>query len=125
MGYWENLPQQCPPAEAQDVAIEVAYRVVYADPPQKDDFASHAKLGKKAPESVDPCAWASCSMCTRIDRMRNFAGLPKVRGKGPTFVAKLSIPAGSGMSLKKGYHIDFWMFDTFDPVAATIEAEAV
>ncbi len=125
MGYWEALPQECPPAHAVDKKIEAVYRVVHSDPPQKEHFESHAKQGKKAPPGMDECCWASCSLCTSIDKMRNFAGLPKVRDRGPCFVATLAIPVGAGKSVTKGKHIDFWMFDTFDPVAATVAVEAV
>ena len=125
MGYWEALPQECPPVRAVDTKIEAVYRVVHSNPPQKGHFESYAKQGKKAPPGVDECSWASCSLCTCIDKIRNFAGLPKVRDRGPCFVATLTIPAGAGKSVTKGKHIDFWMFDTFDPVAATVAVEAV
>ncbi|RWJ96997.1 hypothetical protein [Mesorhizobium sp.] len=125
MGYWEDLPQQCPPATAADVAINEAYRLVGANPPEKEHFASYAKRGRPVPPTVDPCSWASCSFFTSIEHIRNMPSLPKIRDNGSSFVAKLSVPVGAGMSRKKGKHIDFWMFDTFDPVSATIKVEPI
>lgn len=123
MGFWEILPPQCPPIEAVDVAIVQAYRVVYSNPPAKEHFASFAKLGRPKPPHVNDCTYASCSLCTCIDKMRTLAGLPKVRAKNP-FIAALSIPQGAGRSMIKDKHISFWMYDTFDPVAATLHVEA-
>lgn len=41
------------------------------------------------------------------------------------FIAQLGIAAGSGkLVLSKG-HIDFWMYDTFDPVSAIIAVEGL
>ena len=125
MGYWEVLPQQCPPADAADVAISEAYRLVGANPPAKDHFASYAKLGKPKPPTVDPCSWASCSLFTSLTHLRNMSALPKIRDAGAPFVAKLSLPVGAGMSRLKRKHVDFWMFDTFDPTSAVSQVEPV
>lgn len=43
--------------------------------------------------------------------------MPKLRYPN-AHVSTLSIPSGAGYSLIKKKHVDFWMFDGFDPVAA-------
>ena len=43
--------------------------------------------------------------------------------KSYPFVAKLKIAASSGHVLEKSKHIDFWMFDTFDPLAAVVQVQ--
>ena len=40
-----------------------------------------------------------------------------------THVAKIEIKAGSGMLIEGNSHIDFWMFDTFDPIASIVHVD--
>lgn len=122
MQYWEDLPDQCPPVGAQDVAIEPAYRIVFSQPPHKEHFASHKKLGRMPTPETDECRFASCSLFLKLAPAKKLAGLPKIRAKGG-FIAKLAIPTGAGMSFIKNQHVDFWMFDGFDPISATVEVE--
>ena len=123
--YCEALPNHCPPEEAKETAIGIAYRVGYSDPPTMDDFASHNKLGQKKPPRVDSCKWASCSLFSDKAKAENLTKLPKIRCRNP-YLAKLDIPKGSGKWLKgKRSHIDFWMFKSFNPISATLELEKV
>lgn len=122
MGFWEELPGQCPPAEAQDIEIETAYRVVFSNPPKEEHFRSNRFLNKPMAGVGDECRHASCSLCTTIERARKFSALPKVKPKGP-FIAKVAIPQGGGMSLLKNDHIDLWIYDDFDPLTAVIAVE--
>ena len=41
------------------------------------------------------------------------------------YVAKLKIQAGSGFTLIANGHIDFWMFDTFDPLSAIVHVKGL
>jgi len=41
------------------------------------------------------------------------------------YVAKLKIQAGSGFTLIAKGHIDFWMFDTFDPLSAIVHVKGL
>ena len=123
MGYWEELPLQCPPAEASEDAIELAYRVVYSNPPNREHFRSQRYLNRQLSPGGDECRHASCSLCATIERARLFCGLPKVKAKVP-LIAHMSIPQGSGRQLTKKDHIDFWIYDDFDPCSAVVEVEA-
>ncbi len=57
MGFWEKLPEQCPPAEAVEEEIELAYRLVFSNPALVDHFKSHAALGVPKPPKVDDCRY--------------------------------------------------------------------
>ena len=41
------------------------------------------------------------------------------------YVAKLNILAGSGFILAKNGHIDFWMFNTFDPISSIVHVKGL
>jgi hypothetical protein len=126
MGYMEALPLQCPPQDAQDVAYSLAFRIVFSNPPTNDDFKSRAALGMATPAGVSDCRNASCSLSADVIKLRNQALLPKFRAKKPK-IAHLSIGIGSGRSCMnvKSSHIDFWMYDTFNPISATSLVEDV
>jgi hypothetical protein len=42
-----------------------------------------------------------------------------------THVAKITIAPGSGMLLMGGGHIDFWMYETFDPISAIVHVTSL
>lgn len=123
MPYFEVLPDQCPPESATDQPLDGVLRFVSSSDVSSlsiQDFLSYAALGQTR-SNADPCDLASCSLfanehCEGFKTARKF---PKLREKP---VAKVSFPAGSGMSIvnKKG-HIHFWMFRTFDPISSVVE----
>lgn len=123
MPFWEELPQQCPPAAATEDEIDVAYRVVYSDPPQPEHFRSNRYLNRPLSPGGDECRHASCSLCATIEAARLFCEFPKVKARGP-LIAHMTIPQGSGKQLKKRNHIDFWIFDDFDACSAVTRVEA-
>lgn len=115
----EQLPDSCPTDGAIDQPITIAYRVVQSPTPTETDFHSHALLGKPLSPTMDACRWSSCSLFVCKTTVMELAQrMPKLRFPN-AHVSTLSIPSGAGYSLiKKKKHVDFWMFDGFDPVAA-------
>lgn len=119
MKYLEDLPELCPPAKAIDIGIQ-AFRVIPLKDPTLNDFKSHAARKKPVPPGVDPCRWASCSLCVTKEQAINLAGkLPKLRGQG-LHIVKVKIQQGSGKSVinRRKTHIDFWPFAGFNPLKA-------
>lgn len=115
--YGEDLPEQCPPDEAQTHALTDVYRLVPVEDPDQACFASYFALGIEKPDhyNATDCEWASCSLFSSVDAMLKIKGLRK-RNK---FVAKLQIPQDSGRHVTgKNKHIHFWRFSTFDLSAA-------
>jgi hypothetical protein len=119
MDFCEELPPQCPPAEACDVAIQEAWRVVEGPALKPEDFYSHArKKIPKRPIDTD-CDHASCSLFTSRDKIADLASrMPKARYSNP-HISKMKIPAGAGMSIenKRTFHVHFWMYKAFDPLS--------
>jgi hypothetical protein len=124
MGFWEQLPDQCPPAGFVEEAIDNAYRIVFSNPATLEHFKSHAARGDKKPPSVDSCRFSSCSLFTEHLVAKNVANLPKMRAKNPK-IAQVSVPEGSGAWIQQGVHVDLWIYDHFDPVTAVIAVEEV
>jgi hypothetical protein len=118
LGFRESLPNNCPPAEAHDRALEQVFRFVPTGTPVAADFASNAAKQEPLPPGVDPCRWASCSLCADMEQVEKARKFPKL--KKFQHVAKMNIPKASGLS-HGTKHIDFWMFDSFDPVGAVVE----
>ncbi|WP_417826463.1 hypothetical protein [Thalassospira povalilytica] len=116
----EDLPDNCPPDDAQNPEEQYVLRLVSGTDITSEDFFSHAKLGKERPENCCSCKWSSCSVFAlpkgnhrTIAHMK----LPKLRDR--KFAAKLKVFPQSGLvkeSKSKNGHLDFWMFSTFNPI---------
>lgn len=125
MEYIEDLPEQCPPEEAKDQPIEIAYRVVKCDPPTQSCFASQASRNRPLRDGGDQCRHASCSLFSCFNKAKNIAyKLPKPR-RGARLIAEMKLPKGAGRSLIVGDHIDFWFYSAFAPTDAVVKVEPV
>jgi len=112
MDFVENLPDNCPPKDAAETGYNPLFRLVASKPARRRDFASQAAQGRKRPNGVDECRWASCSFFTSKEAaMRR---LPKPRARF-NFIACLSIPNGAGKSKKSKKHVDFWFYVNVNP----------
>ena len=123
MGFREELPSGCPPTGAHEGECAEAYRLLSSSAPDAQAFASHAASQKPLPLGMDACRWASCSLYSDLKTIIKKRKLPG--RKKYTYVALLKIDAGSGRILQNGPHIDFWMFDTFDPLEAIVHVRPV
>jgi hypothetical protein len=119
----ETLPPGCPPKEAQDIECAEAFRFIPAATPESAHFASNAAKRETPPPGIDACRWASCSLYTDMATVQKKRKLKKLRSYTP--IAVLKIGAGSGYLIIANSHIDFWMFETFDPVAAIVRVEGL
>lgn len=109
--YGEVLPEQCPPAHANDNGYPQAFRLVANDPPVAADFRSKAAEGKACAKNVDPCQWASCSLFTAWPG--ELVKLGRIRRRY-SHVATLSIQQGVGRSLAASGHVDYWRYANVD-----------
>jgi hypothetical protein len=127
MVFLEELPPQCPPATAQGISIEGAYRVVSCAKPTIKDFWSQSRLGIPLRPISDPCKWRSCSLFLSRDKAIDIAGkLPKSRMKEP-HLALVNIDPSDGRALvnKKTSHVDLWLSNTFNVASAIVDLEKV
>jgi len=120
----EELPDQCPPAEAIDHAYPESWRMIRGATALPDHFLSHAAQGMPCPTIGLECRFSSCSLFLDKDSaLSAMKKLPRLRKKFD-HLALLQIPSGAGMSaVGQNGHIDFWWFRSFDPVGAVISIE--
>ena len=124
MGFREKLPSDCPPRGCHQNGHLIAFRLCLSAQPSVTDFASEAAKDVAVPEGVDLCRWSSCSLFTDLDTVKKKRNTFK-KLKKFVHVAELAIGPKAGHSLESNKHIDFWMFDTFDPIAAIVRVETL
>ncbi|WCJ61870.1 hypothetical protein [Agrobacterium tumefaciens] len=126
MAYLEELPDQCPPASAQDQAFGPAYRILPAANVTVAHFHSYQALGLPKPGGVDDCRYVSCSLFTCVTAAKKIARMPKKRATS-THLATVMIQQGDGSSDIKDNttHVDFWPFSTFNVGNAVTQVEAL
>jgi hypothetical protein len=108
----EELPEDCPFPDSQDVALEDVWRFLEGAEVTPGCFDSYSKKGKPVHPSATPCQWSSCSLF--IGDSYSAAALKLPRFKKFLARALLSVPSGSGRSYIKEKHVDFWAFEHFD-----------
>ena len=124
--FGENLPgvpDQCPPADASNSALETVFRLVPIDAPTEETFMSLAALGEVRPATINAteCEWASCSLRTDLAMLLKMKGL---RRRNP-YVATLSIPEGSGRhTVGQSTHVNFWRYHDFSIAGAVVTVHA-
>lgn len=125
----EVLPGNCPPKGATTFQEQVVIRIVTKEKVNDEDFLSHSALGVPCPEAVSLCVCSACSLWSGSQAVSNIIGfsfLPKLKEKFKlTHLAHLTIDQNSGVGSvnRRNGHISFWMFDSFDPVAAVVKCE--
>jgi hypothetical protein len=123
------LPAACPPSDASDAPKGTVLRLVANSPPVQDDFRSGRAEGKKKPKRCDDCTWCACSVWLSSTKKEVIAGLTKLANhRNKKYIAHVQIDAKSGKTKPHdgdGNHVRFWMYETFDPVAATVNVEII
>ena len=111
----------CPPVGATDTALADTWRLIPNPNPSPLDFSSKAELGLPCDENADPCAWASCSLFTKV---KHLLRLKRLRAEYP-YLVKLNIPAGVGLHVAGGKraHLDFWRYAGTDLTNYVVSVE--
>jgi len=114
--YREELPNGCPPDEAQEILTEVhVYRLVWHEPPTEDDFRSQRAISPQQRFSAGECLARGLSVCGDIARAEKTRLLPKYQ---ETRICKVSMCAGAGKLLHGGHgHRTWWPYRNFDILA--------
>ena len=124
--FLETLPAtECPPSNTLIKEEFSGYRLVASQQPAISDFYSKAALNEPSRPDEDECRWASCSLFpTRNDVDLKLKAIKSLKRRYK-FAVKLDVPVNSGHAYFTTGHIDFWMFKTFDPIAAVVATEAL
>jgi len=114
----EELPERCPPAEAERPNNREFFRLVGGIPPSHHDFDSNRRLRPGHPLGPDECINRACSLWNRLEQCDKKRKLPTLKMKK---VVRLTLPPESGVILRThrsqpGHH-SWWRAKRFDPCA--------
>lgn len=121
MNWFEDLPSQCPPADAIPVN-GVFYRIAKGLPTESDDYFSQRMLQPTkgfVGEGIDECIVRSVSLFQSPNEARKRLLLPKFRNQHIVVVEL--IPADGVIKKTFGpYHYSWWRTKEFDYTKAYI-----
>ena len=116
--YREELPDGCPPKNADEILGEViCYRLVHNMPPNDEDFRSQRALHPNQDFDIPECQVRGLSVFIRAaDARRRSRTGRNLRG---TKVAKMTLTQGAGYLKKTGTrsHHTWWPYKQFDVLA--------
>jgi hypothetical protein len=117
----DELPPNCPPADAVEPDYSPFYRLVGNTPPRDEDFWSQRKLYPLKKFHTTECIARSCSLISTIERCAELLKLPTQQSKK---IIKLILPPQSGLIKKTGgnvAHYSWWRAKNFNPIPACVE----
>lgn len=124
MNYRDQLPENCPPDEAEEIAVQLlVFRLVRHSPPNDDDFQSQRAERPEAQFRVSECQ--ACGLSVFLDRRdcERANMLPKLRN---LIVCQVTLEPGSGSIQQTGLlsHHTYWPCRDFDILShCAVESE--
>lgn len=119
MTYKEDLPDQCPPGQSEDVALVNICRFLPFPEGDNRNFASHRALGKNS-GSASECDARSLSL-QWPDAVPGLLSAKKTAFFKKMKIALLSVPEGAGRSIDNNRgHVHLWMYADYDPHGSII-----
>lgn len=119
MTWFEDLPEQCPPADAVP-ANGTYYRIAAGIPTESEDFFSQRKLQPAKAfvgEGIDECVLRAVSLFSSKDEAQKRLKLPKFKKH---LIVSVDLSAKDGV-LKKTFgpaHYSWWRSNEFDVLSA-------
>ncbi|PBJ92304.1 hypothetical protein CMV24_27940 [Pseudomonas plecoglossicida] len=114
-GWYEALPEQCPPGEAFSPNEFVCYRLCESNTVTDRDFLSHRHLFPHKTFNVPECRARSISVFRDKNDLSGILKLPVHRNKT---VVQLKLNACDGVAMKTGKvndsHYSWWRSSGFD-----------
>ena len=114
----DELPEGCPPKEAEEIVQEtICYRLVHNEPPTDDDFMSQRTREPNRDFGVSECRARGLSVFMQAsDAMRVAQRSRNLRG---ATLAQLTLNQGAGYIKQTGNrsHYTWWPYQAFDILA--------
>ena len=109
MHYYDQLPPDCPPDDAVEIAESTKlYRLVKTLPPSAEDFKSYRTLRPDDDFGEDECKASGLSVFSRRSRAEN---LCRSRNFNGYHVCELNLSTGAGKLQKgRGAHHTWWPY---------------
>ena len=117
--YREPLPDDCPPANAEEIVEpRIVYRLVRIDPPSLDDFRSQRAENPAATfRRVTECQARGVSVFMDIEDVNKRRERPRLSG---TLICAVVLDKGAGRILqpnRKSSHCTWWPLANYDILA--------
>lgn len=115
--YKEELPDGCPPLDAEEIQSIVFYRLVESHPPTEKDFLSLKALDPSKNHKLHECEARAVSVSVELNGAVDLLKLPTQKGKK---IAKLNLGENSGMhkrTFNRAYHHSWWIYSSCDPLS--------
>lgn len=113
----EQLPEGCPPSEANEIVqTMIVYRLARANPPTDNDFRSQHSLRPNVKFKLSECIARGLSVHKDRQDSENLTKLPKFRSSR---VCKVTLENGAGRVMQTGKpsHHTWWPYADFDILA--------
>ena len=118
MNYREELPEGCPPDDAEDiVASREVFRLVRTSPPTEEDFISkRAENPDRDFGNISECQARGLSVFAERGDSQKALKLPNLRGR---LICRVALEAGAGHIQQTGRrsHHTWWPLADFDILA--------
>lgn len=111
----EELPENCPPADAISPDSKTFYRLVSNNPPVDDDFRSQRKLFPARQFNVDECQALSLSVFSDVESIKQILKFKTHKNKK---IAQILLAAADGVVKQTGNtvsHYSWWKTTDFQP----------
>jgi len=114
--YKEELPDGCPPLDAEDIQSIVFYRLVESHPPTEKDFLSQKALNPSINHKSHECEAHAVSVSVELNGAQDLLKLPTQKGK---LIAKLNLGGNTGKhkrTFARAHHHSWWIYNSCDPL---------
>jgi hypothetical protein len=114
--WFEELPEQCPEADAKAPDGDIYYRLIESEEINCNDFWSHRKIWPHKAFNTSECRARSVSIFEDSSQCAKLLLLPLHENK---HVAEIKLTPEAGLLKRTGKagHNSWWRSDAFDPVA--------
>lgn len=115
--YKEELPDGCPPLDAEDIQGIVFYRLVASHPPTEKDFLSLKALNPSKNHKSLECEARAVSVSVELNGALDLLKLPTQKGK---LIAKLNLGGNTGKykrTFARAHHHSWWIYNSCDPLS--------
>lgn len=114
--WFEELPEQCPEADAKSPNGEIYYRLIESEKISCQDFWSHRKIWPHRAFKTSECRARSVSIFEDISQCTKLLMLSLHENKR---VAQIKLTPDSGLLKRTGKagHNSWWRNNSFDPVS--------
>jgi hypothetical protein len=116
ISWFEDLPEQCPEADAKSPNGEIYYRLTECEIVSCNDFWSHRKIWPHRAFKTTECRARSLSIFENISDCAKLLLLPLHQNK---HIAEIILTPDAGVLKQTGKvgHNSWWRSNSFDPVA--------